>query len=72
MSSRSIHVINHECDIYVEFIEGDVRVRITEKNPELPNPTDIEIEGDPDHIAEAFATIAGVISNRQELGKEPN
>ena len=71
---RIVHVITSECEIYVS-VEGDmVRVRITEKDPELTNPTSFEIEGDPKHIAEALATAASVCASMGEpqWGKEPS
>lgn len=73
MSTRSIHVIHSKCDVYVDYLEGDViRVRITEENPELLNPTDFEIEGDCDFLAEAFTDILAVLLSRKELDKEPS
>lgn len=68
MSNRIVHLIHSECDIYVQRISADtVRVRVTEKDPELPNPTDFEIEGHPLHISEALAAIASVLVNLEEL-----
>ena len=70
---RVTHVITSECEVYISA-EGDmVRVRITEKDPELVNPTSFEIEGDPHHISEALATAAAVLVNIEEqCRKEPN
>lgn len=70
---RVVHVITSECDVYVSM-EGDMaRVKITEKNPDLLNPTCFEIEGDPEHIAECCTTIAAVLANLAEQSrKEPN
>jgi hypothetical protein len=74
MAIRIIHQINSECDIFVERKGRDhVIVRITERNSELPDPTDFEIEGHPKHISEALATIAGVLVQIEELiQKEPS
>lgn len=74
MSDRIIHLLHSECEIHVQRIGKDtVRVRITEKNPELVNPTDFEVEGSSQHISEAFSTIAAVLVNLDEmLMKEPN
>jgi hypothetical protein len=70
---RVIHVITSECEVYVSN-EGDMtRVKITEKNPNLVNPTSFEIEGDPKHIAEALATAAAVCQHIEEQSrKDPN
>lgn len=70
---RIVHVITAECDVYVSF-EGDMaRIKITEKNPDLIQPTSFEIEGDPKHIAEALATAAACLSNIEDLSrKDPN
>ena len=70
---RIVHLITSECEIYAS-VEGDmVRVRITEKDPELPNATSFEIEGDPECIAEALATAASVCcSIHEHLRKDPN
>ena len=60
---RIVHVITSECDVYIST-EGDlVRAKITEKDPNIVNPTSFEVEGDPKHIAEAFATVAAVLEN---------
>jgi len=72
MSDRCVHVIHSECDIFVQKIGGDVRIRLTEKNPELLNPTDFEIEGDPEHIAQALGFIVGVLTNLDAFDKEPS
>lgn len=49
-----------------------VRVRIAEKDPNLPDPTDFEIEGDPAHIAEALASVASVLVNIEQILQEPS
>lgn len=68
MSDRTIHIIHHKCDILIEAIDRDyIRIRITESNPELLNPTDLEIEGDPIHIFEAFSSAALVLANIDEI-----
>jgi hypothetical protein len=74
MSIRIIHQINSECDITVEHKGREhVIVRITERNPELSDPTDFEIEGHPKHIGEALATIAACLCQIEELlAKEPS
>lgn len=72
MSDRSIHAIHSECDVYVSKTAGEIRLRFREKNPELVNPTDFEIEGDAEHIAEALATAASILYNVDELDKEPS
>ena len=70
---RVIHSITSECEVYVSYEGPQVRIRITEKSPDLINPTDFEIEGDPDHIGEALATAAVVIQKmKTEMNKEPN
>jgi hypothetical protein len=69
---RTVHVITSECEAYVAY-EGDMaRVRITETDRDLTDPTTFEIEGDPDHIAEALATVSAVLKNREECRREPN
>lgn len=69
---RTVHVITSECEVFVGC-EGDLfRVRITEKNPDLSDPTSFEIEGDPEHIAEAMATASATLANREQFRKEPN
>lgn len=74
MSQRIIHEIHHKCDILIEAVgHQHVRVRITESNPELLNPTDFEIEGDPEHIYEALTSAALVLSNIHEIsGRTPS
>jgi hypothetical protein len=73
MSQRTTHIISVECDIYVQRITKDcVRVRITEKDPEIVNPTDFEIEGNPIHIGEALASICAVIANLDQILQEPS
>ncbi len=72
MTSRIVHVIHSECDVFVQKMGGEVRVRLTEKDPELLHPTDFEIEGDPKHIAETFGFVIGVLTNLEEMDKEPN
>lgn len=70
---RITHLITSECEIYVTRVTKDeVRVRITEKDPNLPYPTDFEIEGDPVHIAEALAACAQVLVNIESILKEPS
>lgn len=70
---RSIHVITSECEVYVSNEGGMVRIRITEKHPDLINPTSFEIEGDPHHIAEALTTAASVCLHIEEQSrKDPN
>ena len=71
MSIRVVHQIHSACDIYVEQLgKGHVRVRIIEKDPELLNPTDFEIEGVPDHIADALSNILFVLVNAEEFGQK--
>jgi hypothetical protein len=73
MSQRVTHIITSECDIYVQRITKDcVRVRIAEKDPEIVNPTDFEIEGDPVHIGEALASICAVIAHLDQILTEPS
>jgi hypothetical protein len=43
-----------------------------ETDPELVNPTDFEIEGDPAHIAEALSAICAVINNIDKFLQEPS
>lgn len=70
MSQRTILEIHHKCEIIIETIGPDnVRVRITETNPELLNPTDFEIEGSPAHIWEAFTSAAIVLANIEEISR---
>lgn len=70
---RIVHVITSECEVYVANEGGLVRVKITEKDPSLVNPTCFEIEGSAEHIAEALETAASVCFNIQEQSrKEPN
>jgi hypothetical protein len=73
LSSRVTHIITSECDIYVQRITKDsVRVRITEKDPEIVHPTDFEIEGNPQHIGEALASICAVIVHLDQTLQEPS
>lgn len=71
--NRITHIITSECDIYVTRVTRDcVKVRIAEKDPHLPDPTDFEIEGNPVHIAEALATISAVLVNIEQVLQEPS
>jgi hypothetical protein len=71
--NRITHIITSECEIYVTRVTKDcVRVRIAEKDPNLPDPTDFEIEGNPAHIAEALASVASVLVNIDQLLQEPS
>jgi hypothetical protein len=73
LSERITHIIHAECDIYVQKVTKDcVRVRIVEKDPEIVNPTDFEIEGDPVHIGEALASICAVIAHLDSILQEPS
>jgi hypothetical protein len=72
MSTRCVHVIHSECDIFVQKTGGEIRVRLREKDPELLNPTDFEIEGDPEHIAQALGFVVGCLTNLDALDKEPS
>jgi hypothetical protein len=69
MALRVVLSIQNECDIHVQRVNRDtVRVRITEKNTEIP--TDFEIEGDPLFIADALSATATVLANLDSLLKE--
>jgi hypothetical protein len=71
--NRITHFINHECEIYITRVtDNTVRVRIAEKDASLPDPTDFEIEGNPVYIAEAFASLASVLKNIDQILKEPS
>lgn len=71
--NRITHIITSECDIHVTRVTKDsVRVRVSETDPNLPDPTDFEIEGSPEHIAEALATIASVLVNIEQVIQEPS
>ena len=71
--NRITHIITSACDIYVTKLTRDcVRVRIVEKDPNLPDPTDFEIEGNPVHIAEALASVASVLVNLDQILQEPS
>jgi hypothetical protein len=71
--TRSTHIIDSACEIYVTRLTRDcVRVRILEKDPSLPEPTDFEIEGNPVHIAEALASVAAVLMNLDKVLQEPS
>jgi hypothetical protein len=74
MSQRLVLEIHHKCDIIIEALgHNHVRVRITETNPELLNPTDFEIEGDPQYIWDAFTTAALFLANLEEIsGSNPS
>jgi hypothetical protein len=73
MSSRVTYLINTECEIYVTRLSKDcVRVRITE-DPSLPDPTEIELEGNILHILDALSSVAMVLANVEKLfQQEPN
>jgi hypothetical protein len=68
------HVITSECEVRITSYEhGHVCVRISEKNPNLVNPTIFEVSGDPKHIGEAFAAAATVVVELEgQSRKEPN
>lgn len=69
---RTVHTITSKCEVFFGC-EGDLfRVRITEIDPDLSDPTSFEIEGDPDHIADALMTAFAALSNREQCRKEPN
>jgi len=71
--NRITHIITSDCEIYVTKVTSNcVRVRIAEKDPNLPDPTDFEIEGNPVHIAEAFASLASVLVNIEQILQEPS
>jgi len=73
MSDRVAHLITSECEVSISFDGGVARVRIAEKNPDLINTCQFEIEGDPKHIAEALATTAAVLVEiESQSRKEPN
>ena len=70
MSQRLVLEVHHKCDVVVETLGREhVRVRITETNPELLNPTDFEIEGDPVHIWDIFTSAALVLANFEEISR---
>jgi len=70
MSQRLVLEIHHKCDVIVEAIgQSHVRIRVTETNPELLNPTDFEIEGDPQHIWDVFTSAALVLANFEEISR---
>jgi len=70
---RITHLITSACEIYVTRLTKDsVRVRIIEKDPSLPEPTDFEIEGNPVHIAEALASVAAVLANIDKVLGTPS
>ena len=73
-NNRIIHLIQNECDVFVERIGTNaVRIRVTEKDPELSDPADFEIEGNATHIAEAFYSAASVLDNLEEFfAQEPS
>lgn len=71
--NRITHIITSECDVYVTRLSKDcVRVRVAEKDPNLPDPTDFEIEGNPAFIADAFASLATVLINIDQVLQEPS
>jgi hypothetical protein len=74
MSSRITHLILSECEIAVERLDKTrVRVRIVEKNKDLLDPTDFEVEGDAHWIADAFVTVAAVLTKLDDvLRQEPS
>lgn len=74
MASRITHLISSECDVTVEQLgKGHVRIRITERDRDIANPTDFEIEGNPFYIAEALVTIGAVLARMDDLTQqEPN
>ena len=73
MSQRIVLEIHHKCEVSVETINPrDVRIRIVESSPEILNPTDLEIEGDPAHILDALTSAFLVLSNMDALRKEPS
>lgn len=72
MSDRCVHVIHSDCDIFLQKTGKEIRIRIREKDPELLNPTDFEVEGDPEHIATAFGFVVGILTNLEALDKEPS
>jgi len=70
---RITHLITSACEIYVTRLTREtVRVRIVEKDLNLPEPTDFEIEGNPAHIAEALASCAAVLMNIDKVLGEPS
>lgn len=72
--NRITHIITSDCEIHVTKVTSDcVRIRIAEKDPNLSDPTDFEIEGNPVHLAEALASVASVLVNLEQiLQQEPS
>lgn len=61
---RIIHIVTSECEVQVLRVSRDgVSVRVFEKDPDLQNPTDFEIEGDPEYICEALTAIITVLTH---------
>lgn len=70
---RITHLITSACDVYVTRLTRDtVRVRVVEKDPDLPDPTDFELEGNPVHISDALSSIAAVLVNLDQVLQEPS
>lgn len=71
---RVVHHILSDCDIEISKSGDNVRIRLREKDPDLIQPTDFEIEGDIVAIYTAFGEATQILESIVQLqeGKPAN
>lgn len=74
MGVRVVHIINGECEVFLQKSRDEyVRIRIRENPSDSSGaPSDFEIEGNAAALKETFSTINLILNNLEALNEEPN
>jgi hypothetical protein len=73
MALRVVHIINGECDIFLQKSRDIIKIHVSE-NPasSSPDPTDFELEGSVPALRELISTLNTVMSHADAISEEMN
>jgi len=71
MALRVVHIINGECDIFLQKSRDIIKIHISE-NPNSPDPTNFELEGSVPALRELISTLNTVMSHAEAISEEIN
>ena len=73
MALRVVHIINGECDIFLQKSRDLIKIHVSEAaNSSSLDPTDFELEGSIPALRELIATLNTVMSHADAINEEIN
>ena len=73
MALRVVHIINGECDIFLQKSRDTIKIHVSENpNSCSSDPTDFELEGSVPALRELISTLNTVMAHADAISEEMN